>query len=253
MQRSRSVLSCIVLVLFGRRSGIRPSIHERNRRRSRRLRSSRCEVRRFFQSSQERYLRTRAVQPTEPAKRRISRTVYDGPVQPRLELRLRRQVIRDRLVVGIRDTALSAKMQMDSTLTLETAKKSIRQREALHDQQQALKGASERAPSNLETILPQPNLIDRRNRREQRSSRDFGRYRSTPATKGRGKQCSRCGSMARQACQNYNTTSQLGITSYCNIGKRRHITPCNIAASGRDVILRLVIFQHREETSYYAL
>ena len=66
--------------------------------------------------------------------------------------------------------------------------------------------------------------------------------------------------MARQACQNYITTSQLGITSYCTImmqycciGKRRHITPCNIAASGRDVILRLVILQHREETSYYAL
>ena len=106
---------------------------------------------------------------------------------------IKEEMIRDRLVVGIRDTALSAKMQMDSTLMLETAKKSIHQREAVHEQQQALKGASERAPSNLETIRPQPNSTDRRNRREQRSSRDFGRYRSTPTTKGREKQCSRCG------------------------------------------------------------
>ena len=106
---------------------------------------------------------------------------------------IKEEMIRDRLVVGIRDTALSAKMQMDSTLTLETVKKSIRHREAVHEQQQALKGASERAPSNRETIRPQPNSTDRRNRREQRSSRDFGIYRSTPATKGREKQCSRCG------------------------------------------------------------
>ena len=45
----------------------------------------------------------------------------------------RRKMIRDRLVVGIRDSALSEKMQMDSKPTLETAKKLICQREAMHE------------------------------------------------------------------------------------------------------------------------
>ena len=51
---------------------------------------------------------------------------------------LKEEMIRDRLVVGIRDSALSEKLQMDSVLTLESAKKLIRQREAVHEQQLAL-------------------------------------------------------------------------------------------------------------------
>ena len=42
---------------------------------------------------------------------------------------LKEEMIRDRLVVGIRDTALSEKMQMDPKLTLEIAMKHVRQRE----------------------------------------------------------------------------------------------------------------------------
>ena len=53
---------------------------------------------------------------------------------------MKEEMIRDRLVVGIRDTTLSEKMQLDSALTLESAKKAIRQREAVHEQQQSLKG-----------------------------------------------------------------------------------------------------------------
>ena len=52
------------------------------------------------------------------------------------------ELIRDRLVVGIRDRALSEKLQIDSGLTLEAAKKAIRQREAVHEQQQTLNGSS---------------------------------------------------------------------------------------------------------------
>ena len=37
------------------------------------------------------------------------------------------EMIRDRLVVGIRDTTLSERLQMDPKLTLESAKKAIRQ------------------------------------------------------------------------------------------------------------------------------
>ena len=44
------------------------------------------------------------------------------------------QLIRDRLVVGIRDGALSERLQLESDLTLDKAKILIRQREAVRGQ-----------------------------------------------------------------------------------------------------------------------
>ena len=51
------------------------------------------------------------------------------------------EMIRDRLVVGYRDLALSERLQLNPDLTLEKAKTMIRQREAVHTQQQVLKEA----------------------------------------------------------------------------------------------------------------
>ena len=48
-------------------------------------------------------------------------------------------MIRDRIVVGIRDETLSERLQLDSELTLEKAKILVRQREAVHEQQILLK------------------------------------------------------------------------------------------------------------------
>ncbi|UYV76586.1 K02A2.6-like, partial [Cordylochernes scorpioides] len=45
------------------------------------------------------------------------------------------QLIRDRIVVGVRDKALSERMQLDSELTLEKAVKMVRQQEAVRQQQ----------------------------------------------------------------------------------------------------------------------
>ena len=44
-------------------------------------------------------------------------------------------LVRDRLVIGIRDVALSEKLQLTSTLILVDTVKQIRQREAVHGQQ----------------------------------------------------------------------------------------------------------------------
>jgi len=49
-------------------------------------------------------------------------------------------MIRDRLVVGIQDLSLSEHLQLDPELTLEKAKKLVRQLEAVKEQQ-VLKGA----------------------------------------------------------------------------------------------------------------
>ena len=43
------------------------------------------------------------------------------------------EMIRDHLVVGIRDSSLSKKLQLDPALTLEKAKKAICQSEAIHE------------------------------------------------------------------------------------------------------------------------
>ncbi|UYV71259.1 hypothetical protein LAZ67_8002419 [Cordylochernes scorpioides] len=48
---------------------------------------------------------------------------------------LHEQLIRDRIVVGVRDKALSERMQLDSELTLEKAVKMVRQQEAVRQQQ----------------------------------------------------------------------------------------------------------------------
>ena len=50
------------------------------------------------------------------------------------------QLIRDRIVVGIRDSKLSEKLQLDSELTLEKAITKVRQSETVHAQQTVLRG-----------------------------------------------------------------------------------------------------------------
>ena len=52
------------------------------------------------------------------------------------------EMLRDRLVVGIRDKAVSDKLQLEAGLTLESAKKTIRQREAIKEHRQELQGAA---------------------------------------------------------------------------------------------------------------
>ena len=60
---------------------------------------------------------------------------------------LKDELVRDRLVVGIRDETLSRQLQLDPELTLQKATKSIRQREAVKDQQQLLKQSSNAYPN----------------------------------------------------------------------------------------------------------
>ena len=109
---------------------------------------------------------------------------------------LTEELIRDRLVVGIRDTALSQKLQMDPALTLESAKKAIRQREAVYEQQQVLKGVN-KATSSLYAIRPKRQTNPRF--REHRSERrDYARDTQTstkqpPRNPQTGGKCSRCG------------------------------------------------------------
>ena len=53
------------------------------------------------------------------------------------------EMIRDRIVVGIRDFSLSEKLQLDAELTLTTAVAKVRQAEQIRKQQPILRGETQ--------------------------------------------------------------------------------------------------------------
>ena len=62
------------------------------------------------------------------------------------------EMLRDRLVAGIRDKPLSDKLQMKADLTLESAKKAIRQREAVREQRHELGNDSRKGHPAVEDV-----------------------------------------------------------------------------------------------------
>ena len=97
----------------------------------------------------------------------------------------RDDLLRDHLVIGIRDTALSDKMQLDATLTLETAKKSIRQKEAVQEHRVEL---SARREHLVEDVTRRTASYSQRRRRSAPA-----KPRTAPAAPQSSNKCSRCG------------------------------------------------------------
>ena len=104
---------------------------------------------------------------------------------------LREEMLRDRIVVGIRDARLSERLQLDADLTLEKAKKTVRQKEAVSEQQVKLQGAGTKKD---------PILIHEMQRKLSRG----GVYSGRKETKKEGshkhqpQQCIRCGADPHQ-------------------------------------------------------
>ena len=108
---------------------------------------------------------------------------------------LKEEMIRDRIVVGITDKALSDHLQMDSSLSLETAKKKVRQREAVSVQGQQLRGdGSKQTPIVVEQVkggtLPRKPQT---RRRDSQRSLSFQRDASGSAESAAKQTCTRCG------------------------------------------------------------
>ena len=97
---------------------------------------------------------------------------------------LENEMLRDRLVVGIRDSALSKKLQLDANLTLEKAKTSIRQHEAVQEQQSLLSGT--KSPS-LDAVRPD-DRSRQRDRREPQQSGHRAHHQSGGAWSGEPQQ-----------------------------------------------------------------
>ena len=110
---------------------------------------------------------------------------------------LKDEMLRDRIVVGIRNTALSEKMQTNADLTLEKAKTMVRQKEAVAEQSLQLRGdGSKKSPIVTEQVKgdsvskPQP----KRTARSYKPQSTQGIARSTTSRP----QCTRCGRSKHQ-------------------------------------------------------
>ena len=99
------------------------------------------------------------------------------------------ELLRDRLVVGIRDAKVSENLQMKADLTLEVAKKTIRQSEAVREHSQQLNGSTDH--KKVEEVRPQRSR-NARGQHARYSHRDARDRRGGP--KGQtSHNCSRCG------------------------------------------------------------
>ncbi len=105
---------------------------------------------------------------------------------------LRNEMIRDRIVVGIRDHKLSERLQLDSDLNLEKAKTLVRQREAVQEQQGALRG-NPRLELSVDYVRrkPQGKGAYRTSREQQRPGSDHRLVEQKPEP--RAPKCTRCG------------------------------------------------------------
>ena len=91
-------------------------------------------------------------------------------------------MIKDRLVVGIRDKALSERLQLDAELTLEKAKTAIRQHEAVQDN----RGVAKSTPITLDSLKGRP--------KHPSSKPPYPRKQALPSQRRDSyKQCTRCG------------------------------------------------------------
>ena len=103
-------------------------------------------------------------------------------------------MIRDRIVVGIRDEAMSQKLQLDADLTLESAKKLVRQHEAVREQQIQLKNGSQEEQGLPVEVMGSYHGAGVRSKKFNKSAKPANKTtesaRPQPTTR---KKCTRCG------------------------------------------------------------
>ncbi|UYV63076.1 hypothetical protein LAZ67_2003063, partial [Cordylochernes scorpioides] len=116
---------------------------------------------------------------------------------------LHEQLIRDRIVVGVRDKALSERMQLDSELTLENAVKMVRQQEAVRQQQVDLQRPSTSQKVNqvkFNSKKQSPKQQQQPLRKKEKSAKTRSRcpkcggfnHREGQACRAEGQKCNLC-------------------------------------------------------------
>ena len=110
------------------------------------------------------------------------------------------KLIRDRIVVGIRDIVLSEKMQMDPNLNLEKALNYVRQSEAVKKQQETVRGTPTSNFTPTDDAINVVNKARSQYKATSRSHRQSDRAKKTQPNTLRAKsfnptysKCTRCG------------------------------------------------------------
>ena len=104
---------------------------------------------------------------------------------------LKDEMLRDRLIVGIRDAKLSENLQMDAELTLEKAKKKIRQKEAVQEQNLQLHAADQKVMEEVRKP-PRPQYRSKSGPNHYVSSH-VPRDKKFPPKGQSNHKCTRCG------------------------------------------------------------
>ena len=102
---------------------------------------------------------------------------------------LREELIRDRIVVGIRDKALSEKLQLEADLTLEKAMNFARQKETVRKQQIVLRGD---AKQSIDAVGVRKFSKLRKNQVNQNERPTFDERQKNQRDKAKVEKCDRC-------------------------------------------------------------
>lgn len=137
------------------------------------------------------------------------------------------EMIRDRLVVGIRDSNLSERLQLDLNLTLEKAKKAIRQREAVKEQQRELTTTEANvAEVRFKSFRKKPAKTSSANHPVQTPQMNKQRHKHYNDPRQQQRSCTRCGKGAhkKESCPakdaKCHRCGKIGHFSVCCFTKR---------------------------------
>ena len=103
---------------------------------------------------------------------------------------LKEEMIRDRIVVGVKDGTISEKMQLESTLTLEKAVKMARERESVKKQQDVIRSGQRSMSTEIDSIGAKFRAKSERFPPKKSGGVAGARDKSKPSS------CLRCGSSA---------------------------------------------------------
>lgn len=137
---------------------------------------------------------------------------------------LQSELIRDRLVVGLRNVALSEKLQLDGDLTLETAIAKTRQSEEVRRQQSDLRGENGGADkcSNVDAVHAKSYKTSRFPSKPQPQTQTPGKYKPNARPQQGSRACYRCGKVPSHGKFECSATDAV-----ChNCGKRDIMAKC---------------------------
>ncbi|UYV69469.1 hypothetical protein LAZ67_6003708 [Cordylochernes scorpioides] len=168
---------------------------------------------------------------------------------------LHEHLIRDRIVVGVRDKALSERMQLDSELTLEKAVKMVRQQEAVRQQQVDLQRPTTSQKVNqvkFNSKKQSPKQQQQPSRKKEKSAKIRSRcpksggftHREGQACRAEGQRCNLCsknGHFANCCPDKQTKTAEVKAVSELDekIGECRRRWTAEIQVNGKQVKFKL--------------